>query len=144
MAAPTRSRRSPADATGAKRDQLAKEHAEEVARRAGELTMNQQAVAMSEEVEDATTAFGESDPGAVLTMSEDFADDEQPQEWKTIGDAPVVDQADGQQAVVIRVNTTLEDVTIGAGTNFTFNEGQRYRVPIHVANHLEEKGYVYH
>jgi hypothetical protein len=45
---------------------------------------------------------------------------------------------------VIRVNTTLEEVTIGVGTSFNFEEGKQYRVPAHVAAHLEEKGYIWH
>lgn len=65
---------------------------------------------------------------------------------------PVTDEVVEQpQAVVvdggtrvIRLNSTLEDVTIGQNTNYNFVEGRRYRVPVHVANHLEEKGYVWH
>jgi hypothetical protein len=45
---------------------------------------------------------------------------------------------------VIRVNATLDQVTIGTGTEYNFREGQKYRVPAHVAAHLEEKGYVWH
>lgn len=144
MAAPNQRRRSPTDVTGAKRDQLQKEHAEELARRQAELTMEQTVAAQSTDVEDATGAFGESDPAAVLTMNVDEGADDEPQEWTTVGAAPVQDMSDGGATTVIRTNMTLEDVTIGAGTNFTFIEMQRYRVPVHVANHLEEKGYIYH
>lgn len=49
-----------------------------------------------------------------------------------------------QQLVEFRVNETLEDVTIGVGTNFSFEEGRRYRAPRYVRDHLEEKGYIYH
>lgn len=45
---------------------------------------------------------------------------------------------------VMRVNTDLEDVTIGKDNHFTFREGVRYKVPTAVYNHLDEKGYVYH
>ena len=46
--------------------------------------------------------------------------------------------------VVIRINADLEDVTVGAGNHYSFKEGQQYRVPVLVARHLEEKGYVWH
>ena len=51
---------------------------------------------------------------------------------------------DGDQMVVFRVNETLEDVTIGQGNTFTFEEGRQYRVPRYVRDHLEEKGYIWH
>jgi len=44
----------------------------------------------------------------------------------------------------MRVNTDLENVVIGQGTNYTFLRGKVYTVPAHVYDHLEEKGYVYH
>jgi len=44
----------------------------------------------------------------------------------------------------IRVNADLEQVTIGLGNTFTFEEGKQYRVPQFVADHLEERGYVWH
>ena len=46
--------------------------------------------------------------------------------------------------VVIRVNSTLEHLTFGAGTDYNFEEGRQYRVPRALADHLEEKGYVWH
>lgn len=55
-----------------------------------------------------------------------------------------VQTLDREPTKVIRTNTTLEDVTIGVGTNYTFIEGQQYRVPQHVADHLEELGYIWH
>ncbi len=50
----------------------------------------------------------------------------------------------GEPEVVIRVNTDLKQVTIGVGNEYDFERGKRYRVPRHVALHLEERGYVYH
>ncbi|WP_063728988.1 hypothetical protein [Streptomyces sp. RTd22] len=44
----------------------------------------------------------------------------------------------------IRVNANLTDVVIGQGNYFTFEVGVPYRVPAFVANHLEEKGLVWH
>ncbi|MCZ0981847.1 hypothetical protein O1L60_31035 [Streptomyces diastatochromogenes] len=44
----------------------------------------------------------------------------------------------------IRVNTNLTDIVIGQGNYMTFEVGVPYRVPAHVANHLEEKGLIWH
>lgn len=53
-------------------------------------------------------------------------------------EAPVVEQAHR----VLRVNTDLEDITIGKDNHFTFRVGVPYKVQKHVYDHLAEKGYV--
>lgn len=45
---------------------------------------------------------------------------------------------------IMRVNTDLEDITIGKDNHYTFRQGQPYKVPAHVYEHLDEKGYVFH
>lgn len=45
---------------------------------------------------------------------------------------------------VIRVNSDIEDMTYGAGTNYTFERGKRYRVPRDLYDWLEGRGVVYH
>lgn len=42
----------------------------------------------------------------------------------------------------VRSHADLEDVTIGAGTSYTFERGRKYIVPHNVAHHLAERGYV--
>lgn len=44
----------------------------------------------------------------------------------------------------MRVNTLLENVTIGHGTDYTFEPGQRYTVTKHVYDYLDELGFVWH
>ena len=44
----------------------------------------------------------------------------------------------------MRVNTSLESVTIGHGTNFDFEEGQTYKVTQSVYDYLDAKGFVWH
>jgi hypothetical protein len=51
--------------------------------------------------------------------------------------APVVEEA----FRVLRVNTDLEDVTIGKDNHYTFRVGVPYKVQKHVYDHLVEKGY---
>lgn len=132
----TQQRKSPTDHTGAKRDQLQQEHVEEISRRQNELTMQQRAAAESDEIHDVTTpqkrAEMERAPATRAAGS-----------VKVVG-APSLPEADKEGTVVIRINSDLEEVTIGAGNVFTFHEGERYRVPLKVAQHLEEKGYVWH
>lgn len=77
-------------------------------------------------------------------------DVEAPRVW-TVGDPnePLevgggVQTLEREESRIIRVNTTMDQVTIGAGTSYDFVEGQQYRVPGHVAEYLEELGYVWH
>lgn len=49
-----------------------------------------------------------------------------------------------EQTAVIRVNEDLPDMTFGVGNHYSFEVGKQYRVPKDVADHLEEKGYVWH
>jgi hypothetical protein len=46
--------------------------------------------------------------------------------------------------VLIRVNEDLDDVTIGVGNHYSFKMGQKYKVSKQIADHLEEKGYIWH
>lgn len=140
MAAP-RQRRNPADHTGAQRDKLEKEHSEELERRAQELGMATQAAQQaSEEVVDYSNGTE-----AVRELSVDeLGLAPAPDEAVVVGgDEPMIVDS-GDRSVEVRINTNLEDVTIGAGNNYNFKEGGRYRVPLSVAQHLEEKGYVWH
>jgi hypothetical protein len=44
---------------------------------------------------------------------------------------------------IVRLAEDLEHVTIGVGKHYSFKAGQKYKVPKHVAQHLQEKGYLY-
>lgn len=44
----------------------------------------------------------------------------------------------------MRVNTTLENVTIGHGTNYNFEVGQVYKVESDVYDYLDDLGFVWH
>lgn len=45
---------------------------------------------------------------------------------------------------IVRINETVENLTFGVGTLYTFIAGQRYKVPADLAEHLEEHGLVWH
>lgn len=112
-----------ADLTGRNREKLQKEHAEEIARRA-------------EEISTATAAQAEADANSITDLTQ--------------GNPVIVDSVEEVEAsltentVVIRVNEDIEDMTLGVGTLYTFKMGQKYKVPKAVADHLEEKGMVWH
>jgi hypothetical protein len=63
---------------------------------------------------------------------------------RAVMDLGVQELGGDEGRVTIRVNEDLEKVTIGAGNHYDFEAGRRYSVPKHVADHLEEKGYVWH
>lgn len=125
MPAP-RTKANPRDFTGRQKQLLAEQNAEERAKRSEEISMidAQARVAKERPIElDATgrevqreSAVTEQDPAPVQVMPE-FA--------------------------TIRVNCDLEKVTIGQDNHFDFVEGQVYRVPYHVALHLDALGYVW-
>jgi len=112
------------DVTGRQREEQLKAHAEELARRAGEMSMATQAAAarLETEVVDVT-----KNPDSPTILDE----------IESVG----VTMADDAQ--VVRVAEDLEHVTIGVGKHYTFKAGQKYKVPKHVAQHLQEKGYLY-
>ena len=121
MAAAPKTRAS--DLTGRNREKLQKEHAEEIARRADEIST-------------ATAAQAEADANSVTDLT---------------GTTPVVvdsveevEASLSESTVVIRVNEDIDDMTLGVGTLYTFKMGQKYKVPKAVADHLEEKGFVWH
>jgi hypothetical protein len=99
------------DVTGRQREAQIKAHAEELADRAGQISMAtaEAAAKLETEVMDLTN------PNAVAT------DDTQ----------------------IIRVAEDLDFVTIGVGNHYSFKAGQKYKVSKHVAQHLQEKGYLY-
>jgi hypothetical protein len=122
---PRNSRKPASDFTGRKTENLQKEHQEELKARSKEMAM------MTAEAEQA-----KSDEVIDLTKSP------RPEPEVTEQESDVV--AVEEPYVTIRVNTDLEQVTIGYGNNYDFEVGRNYRVPRHVAEHLEEKGVVYH
>lgn len=154
-------RRNPSDFTGKERDALANANREELQKRDKEIAMLNAAEAKEKtKVVDMTT-----DPTGAIEYEDDGLDEDDTAPAVTVvggvvdltENAPVGDAAPfvvtsviEQPLVVeepfrvIRVNADLSQVAIGAGTSYDFEEGRKYRVPKNVADHLEEKGYVWH
>lgn len=64
---------------------------------------------------------------------------------------PEIEQSDSvevadvaERLVTFRVNESIPQVTIGVGNTFDLVEGQKYKAPKSVYDHLEEKGLIYH
>lgn len=111
------------DVTGRQREEMIKANAEALAERANSMSMaTAEAQAKLEtEVIDLTTPHNPTVIDEVEVVGVDLADDMR----------------------VIRVAEDLDFVTIGAGNHYSFKAGQKYKVPSHVATHLQEKGYLY-
>lgn len=114
--------KKPTDVTGRIREQQLEANAEAVQARAAEMSMASATaqVKLETEVIDATKPD-------VQTVIVDEA--------ITLGDS-------AEDTVEIRVIETIENMTLGAGNNYNFKAGQKYRVTKHVAQHLKEKGYL--
>lgn len=113
------------DFTGREREKLQKEHAEELARRSEEMSM-------------ATAAAADAAANTITDLTQN------PGVPTVIDSVEEVEINVSEAVVVIRVNEDIEDMTLGVGNNYTFKAGQKYKVPKHVADHLEEKGYIWH
>lgn len=115
---------NPQDATGAAAEKARKKTAEDKKREKDEITTARQ----QEQEELSTKVF---DP-------------------KTEEETVVIDEVEeigvsvqGEQKVVIRTVTDIEDMTFGVGNNYNFKAGVKYSVPRELAAHLERLGYVW-
>ncbi len=128
---PARSQKPPTDVTGRQAEILAEQFAAESEAAASRMSViTAQKIAQdSEEVQ-----WDGPKKAPAPTVNPNFALDE-----VEVGDVEVA-----TPMVKFRVNTDLEDVTIGAGNNYTFLRDKVYNYPRHIYEHLNEKGYVYH
>lgn len=114
------------DMTGRIKADNTAEHAAELEERAATMTMATAAIAAAkDEVIDLT----EPRPAP---------------EAENVGDVELSEVTVEDDVVNFRVNTTLEQVTIGVGNHMDLVEGQQYKAPRWIYKHLDEKGVVYH
>ena len=115
------------DLTGKKKAELAAQHADEIAAKAQ------------------STAMATAAAAAEAKEPVDLAPRQEPVEEKVVDDVVVAQDVDVKEEIVkFRVNETLEQVTIGHGNHYDFEEGREYRAPKHIYDHLEEKGLIWH
>ena len=114
---------SPLDSTGRAAEQAAKKNAAELKKRKEEISIAAQIEA--EELE--TQVFDPKRPDAPIVLDE----------IENVGVSTAND------TVIIRTITDIEEMTYGVGNHYTFQAGKKYRVPVHLANYLEELGYIW-
>ena len=111
----------PTDVTGRAREAQLEANAEALAERANEMSM--------------------ASATAQIKLETEIIDATQPEKQTVIVDDPIkVGKQD--DTVVIRVIETIENMTLGAGNNYSFKAGQKYQVTKEVAEHLKQKGYL--
>ena len=110
----------PTDVTGRIREQMIADNQDAMTDRANEMSMAtaQAKIQLETEVIDATV------PNRQTVIVDEVV---------TVG---------VESDVEIRVVQDIENMTLGAGNNYNFKAGQKYKVSKHVANHLKEKGYL--
>jgi glycine/serine hydroxymethyltransferase len=113
------------DVTGRQREKLIKENAEALAKRAEEMSIATALDAVRMETETVDLSKGSQNPTVI------------DEEIESVG----VDLADN--TVVVRVAEDLDMMTIGVGNHYSFKAGVKYKVTKNVAEHLQEKGYLY-
>ena len=112
--------KKPTDVTGRKRAEAQAQHEAEQQDRAAEMSMvSAQKENQLNETIDATV----------------------PNRATVIVDNPVEISTE-EDSVTIRVIADIEHMTLGVGNVYSFKAGQKYKVSKHVAQHLEEKGYL--
>jgi hypothetical protein len=111
----------PSDVTGRAREKQIAENAEALQARAAEMSMaSAEAQIKLDEVVDATI----------------------PNRATVIEDSVTVVAHKDEETVLIRVVEDVENMTLGVGNFYSFKAGQKYKVSKHVAQHLQEKGYL--
>ena len=114
---------SPLDATGRAAETAAKKNAEALRKRKDEISIAAQIEAESLEKD----VFDPKRPEAPLVLDE-------------IEDVGV---SVANDMVIIRTITDIDEMTYGVGNTFSFKAGVKYRVPSHLANYLEQLGYIW-
>ena len=159
---PPTQRKRAGDLTGRTVERLAEEHKEELEAREAEISLTNQVKAQAkDDVIDADTLL--PDPDAVV-------EDDEPGDGLVSPPAPPVPSAPPvpevqrqpepqlertqvthspgvtveRPKVTFRVNSDVENMTYGAGNNYTFKEGQRYSGTQDLYNHLDSIGLIYH
>lgn len=115
---------SPLDATGKAAEDAAKQNAEELKKRKDELATVRQEESELEE----TAVFDPKKPDEPLLIDE-------------VEEVGV--NVRGQEKVIIRTITDIENMTYGVGNVYNFKAGVKYSVPRDLAAYLESLGYTW-
>lgn len=91
-------------------------------------------------MQDAANTMSMATAEARVKLETEVIDATKPDRQTVIVDEPTIISDDAE--VVIRVVEDIENMTLGSGNNYNFKAGQKYKVTKHVAQHLQEKGYL--
>jgi outer membrane translocation and assembly module TamA len=91
-------------------------------------------------IQEAANTMSMATAEARVKLETEVIDATKPDRQTVIVDEPTVISNDAE--VVIRVVEDIENMTLGSGNNYNFKAGQKYKVTKHVAQHLQEKGYL--
>jgi outer membrane translocation and assembly module TamA len=91
-------------------------------------------------IQEAANTMSMATAEARIKLETEVIDATEPDRQTVIVDEPTVISNDAE--VVIRVVEDIENMTLGSGNNYNFKAGQKYKVTKHVAQHLQEKGYL--
>lgn len=114
-------RKRAGDLTGIETERLQKENAAELKKRAQEISLMAEVEA---EINEIPIDYSN---GPITSVQTDELEVDQEIQLDT-------------PTRVIVPNTTLEQVTFGAGNHYTFEEGRKYTVSVELARHLSSKG----
>jgi hypothetical protein len=114
---------SPLGATGRAAEQAAKKNQEALKKRKDEISIAAQIEAENLE----TSVFDPKKPDTPLVLDE----------IENVG------VSTNNEYVVVRTITDIEEMTYGVGNSYTFKAGVKYRVPLGLANYLEQLGYIW-
>jgi len=115
------------DFTGKQKAELAEKHAAEQEARSNQIAMATAEAATKSQTETVD----------LLPHKEEVKE-------QVTGEVVIRDVDVEEPIVEFRVTETLEMVTIGHGNNYDFVQGQKYKAPKHIYDHLEEKGLIWH
>jgi hypothetical protein len=113
--------KKPTDVTGRMREQQLEENLEALQERAGEMSM--------------------ASAAATIKLETEVIDATKPDRQTIIVDEAIT-VGEQDDTVEIRVIENIENMTLGAGNNYSFKAGQKYKVTKSVAQHLKDKGYL--
>ena len=114
---------SPLDATGRAAEQAAKKNADTLKKRKDEISIAAQIEAES--------------------LEKDVFDPKNPDKPLVLDEIENVGVTTANDSVVVRTIVDIDDMTFGVGSSYSFKAGVKYRVPTHLANYLEQLGYIW-
>jgi|SRR5581483_8174320 len=133
----------PGDMTAVRKAALEEQHAEEQAARAAELSM----LAETDTWEKQNTVVDYTGADTPLPEVKPVEDDANPVR-EIIIKYPIEQMAFGREVIkeaeLDGNGNVLVPAVLGNIRYFDFEEGRRYRVPRPLADHLDERGYVFH